>query len=78
MAHYYKTNEFNNSEYCRILTELISGVGYLHSVGIAHRDLKPENVNASCVILNSNSFPSLITYGRFIGAAAVLVISVQG
>lgn len=25
-------------------SQLISAVGYMHSMGIAHRDIKPENV----------------------------------
>ncbi len=45
LARYYKTPAFNNAEYCRIMTELLNGVAFLHQRNIAHRDLKPLNVS---------------------------------
>jgi calcium/calmodulin-dependent protein kinase I len=35
---------FNEKEASGILKQVIEGVAYLHSLGIAHRDLKPENL----------------------------------
>lgn len=32
------------SEACRLFQQLVSGVGYLHGLGVAHRDLKPANL----------------------------------
>ncbi len=43
LHHYYPTPLFTDSEFQRVLTELLSGVIYLHSRKLAHRDLKPAN-----------------------------------
>ena len=32
------------SEACRLFQQLVSGVGYLHGLGVSHRDLKPSNL----------------------------------
>jgi len=44
---YHKRPEFGNDEFVRVMLELLGGVAYLHSKGVAHRDLKPENVRKS-------------------------------
>lgn len=35
---------FNESQAAEIMSQIFSGVNYLHSKGVVHRDIKPENV----------------------------------
>ncbi|GAB6027452.1 hypothetical protein CHUAL_001712 [Chamberlinius hualienensis] len=48
----------SNSEAARYFSQLIGGVEYLHSRGIAHRDLKPENL-----LLDSNDKLRITDFG---------------
>ena len=36
--------KLSEPESCRLLQQIMSGVGILHQAGIVHRDLKPENL----------------------------------
>ncbi len=53
LALFHKLPEFNKAEYCRIVSELTSGVTYLHRQKIAHRDLKPDNVTYAVFVWTS-------------------------
>ncbi len=47
------TNEAEQSCY---FSQLVHGVKYLHSIGVAHRDLKPENILLQGNILKITDF----------------------
>ena len=43
---------------CKMYQQLISGIEYIHKVGICHRDLKPENI-----LLDHNNNLKLVDFG---------------
>lgn len=40
----YQLGNFDEDQASRVLSMILKGIKYLHSVGITHRDLKPENI----------------------------------
>ena len=54
LGQYFKKKKFNFSERqaMNIMSQLASGVQYLHQYGIVHRDLKPDNI----MITQQNEF----------------------
>ena len=60
LLHFFENSEINlkENEICKIYQQIISGIEYLHEVGIAHRDLKLENI-----LLNYKRDIKIIDFG---------------
>ena len=61
LLHFLENPENTNlteNQICKIYQQIISGIEYLHEIGIAHRDLKLENI-----LLNSEKNIKIIDFG---------------
>eukprot|EP01084_Bolivina_argentea_P242625 406973_1 len=66
--------EFTESEACKIFTEMIDALNYLHNQCIVHRDIKPENF--LFVSRDNNAAVKLIDFG-FAGSCKNNVLKTQ-
>ena len=55
----YAKGKLTEPEACKIFHQIISGLSYLHYIGIAHRDFKPENI----LLTNDNKILKIIDFG---------------
>ena len=61
LLHFLESSEninLSEKDICKIYQQIISGIEYLHEVGIAHRDLKLENI-----LLNFKNDIKIIDFG---------------
>ena len=55
----YSKGKLPEPEACQFFHQIISGLSYLHHLGIAHRDFKPENI----LLTNDNKILKIIDFG---------------
>ena len=55
----YNKGKLTEPEACKIFHQIISGLSYLHYIGIVHRDFKPENI----LLTNDNKILKIIDFG---------------
>ena len=55
----YSKGKLPEFEACQFFHQIISGLSYLHHLGIAHRDFKPENI----LLTNDNKILKIIDFG---------------
>lgn len=53
-----QNKRLSESEAVRMFHQLISGVEYIHKIGVVHRDLKPENI-----LLDSKGAVRIVDFG---------------
>ena len=59
LLNYIETNDnLTEKDICKIYQQIISGIEYMHEIGIAHRDLKLENI-----LLNYKKDIKIIDFG---------------
>ena len=55
----YTKGKLSEQEACKFFHQIISGLSYLHHIGIVHRDFKPENI----LLTNDNKIIKIIDFG---------------
>ena len=55
----YTKGKLTEPDACKFFHQIISGLSYLHYIGIAHRDFKPENI----LLTNDNKILKIIDFG---------------
>ena len=59
LLHFIENNEnLSEKDICKLYQQIISGIEYMHEIGIAHRDLKLENI-----LLNYKKDIKIIDFG---------------
>lgn len=58
MKHIKKQGKLKETEACKFYQQIISGVEYIHKIGIVHRDIKPENI-----LLDHNNNVKIVDFG---------------
>jgi serine/threonine protein kinase len=61
----HSTPQREISQACQIMTDIMKGVAYIHSLDEVHRDLKPQNGTIITNLADSKSYIRVImVYGR--------------
>lgn len=53
-----KSKFLKEEEACKYYQQIVSGIEYIHKIGVVHRDLKPENI-----LLDHNNDAKLVDFG---------------
>lgn len=53
-----KNGKLKESEACKFYQQIISGIEYIHKIGVVHRDIKPENI-----LLDHNNNVKIVDFG---------------
>ena len=56
--HIVKNRRLQEIEACKMYAQILSGIEYIHKLGVVHRDLKPENL-----LLDHNNNIKLVDFG---------------
>ena len=56
--HIVKSRRLSEEEACKLFAQILSGVEYIHKLGVVHRDLKPENL-----LLDHNNNVKVVDFG---------------
>lgn len=56
--HIVKNRRLKEEESCKLFAQILSGIDYIHKLGVCHRDLKPENL-----LLDHNNNIKLVDFG---------------
>lgn len=56
--HIVKNRRLKETEACKMYAQILSGIEYIHKLGVVHRDLKPENL-----LLDHNNNIKLVDFG---------------